>query len=58
MNLLMRYEYLEKHNVEYRMRLKAIREGMSRNLPGVFLVFEISCGFANELWNMLEIRAF
>lgn len=32
----MRSEYVEKHGVEYRTRLKTDREGMSKNLPGVF----------------------
>lgn len=41
MNLLMRCRYLEKRSVEYHTRLKSIREGMSQNLPGVLLVFDV-----------------
>lgn len=46
-NPLMRRGYLEKHVVEYHMRLKVDREGMPRNLHGVPRVFFSPSAAAN-----------
>lgn len=57
-NPLMRRGYLEKHVVEYHMRLKVDREGMPRNLHGVPRVFFSPSALLQPLRDLSSFFAF